>query len=203
MANFVTRETLPVIIQFETPLLGTVPDPEVYSKYIQDKARELSQSDKDAELETVQDVEEKGWTRFHRDEKGLFIYSYMVKGFLKSALESLMATGTIAKIPAYKKWMDKLVFVESRKLYFNVKESDGVIERPLRVTTPQGPRVTLARSDSMNRGFELKFTIVILKNSKKIDMETMKQCLGYGQYVGIGQWRGSGGYGQFTWKEDK
>jgi len=193
------KQEMNVTITFTTPILGTVPkDKEIYAMYVLEKAREIDEKIAETELETVKEVEEKGWTGFHEDEHGLFIYSYMVKGFLKAACESLMATGDVTKITAYKKWFDKVVFVEPRNLYFGLFAPDGVEERPLRAMTAQGPRVTVARSDKINEGRSLKFKIVLLKNDKKITEEVLRACLDYGAYVGIGQWRGSGGFGQFV-----
>ena len=194
------RKEVPITLTFNTALLGTVPkDKNVYAAHILSKAREIDPDVAESELETVQEVEEKGWTGFHEDEDGLFIYSYMIKGFLKSALEALMAMGDVKKIPAYKKWIDKLIFIEPRKLHFGMAQPDGIEERPLRAMTAQGPRVTVARSDKIDAGRQIKCTIVFFENDKKITEEVIEACLGYGEYVGLGQWRGSGGFGQFTY----
>jgi hypothetical protein len=192
------RNEMDVVLTFKTPMLGTVPkDTDVYAAYILSKARELAQDEAEQELETVQEIEEKGWTGFHQDENGIFVYSYMVKGFLKSALEVLMTTKDIKKISAYKKWMDKLLFIEPRKLHFGLQEADGIEERPLRAMTAQGPRVSLARSDRVDEGRKLKCKIVWLDNDKGLTKDVIEKCLAYGEYVGLGQWRGSGGFGQF------
>ena len=189
------EERLNIKIRLIEPLLGTVPkDPEVYKRFIASKAPDSATGEQ--ETETVEEIEEGGWTGFHRDEKGLFIYNYMIKGFLKSACEVCMATGIIKKIPAYKKWFDLLVFVEPRRISLGKDKPDGNLERPLRAMTAMGPRVTVCRSDYVNAGTEIDFTIRILKNPK-ISQKTIKQILEYGRYVGLGQWRGSGGYGKF------
>jgi hypothetical protein len=186
-------EKLKVTLRFLTPMLGTVPkNPEIYRKYIADKSE-----DPEKETETVEETEEKGWTGFHRDDGGIFIYDYMIKGFLKSAMETIGAVGKDKKIVAYKKWFDRLVFIDERKIHFGLQEPDGVLERPLRAMTPLGPRVTLTRSDLVNEGREISFTVTILENDKKIDFDLIRECLDYGKYVGLGQWRGSGGYGSF------
>jgi len=188
-----------VRIRLTSKMLGTVPkDKEVYATHIATKKRDMTTEELDKELETIEEIEEKGWTGFHKNENGIFIYSYMIKGFLKSATGVLMATGTIKKIPAYKKWFDLLVFVSPKEISLDGKtEPDGILERSIRMMTPAGPRTALARSDVVNAGTELEFEIKLLKNTKKIDMDLIDLCLGYGGYVGLGQWRGSGGYGQF------
>lgn len=193
-------ETEEVKIRFTSEMLGTVPkDPDVYKAYIQDKAAEQYPENKDIqdEVNNVDRVEEKGWTGFHRDENGLFIYDYMIKGFIKAATETLMENGAVKKIPAYKKWIDRMVFIFPRKIYFGKMEADRVIERPIRVMIAQGPRVSLIRSDAVDAGTEITFTVEILNNSKGVNKNLVKEALEYGRYVGLGQWRGSGGYGQF------
>jgi len=182
-------------IQFLTKMLGTVPkNKEVYTTYIATKGPEVNG---DEEIKTVEEIEEKGWTGFHQDEKGLFIYSYMILGFLKNALQVLMENKTVKKVPAYKKWMDSMVFINPRRLYFNKDQPDGMIERPLRAMTAQGPRITVTRSDYIGEGQEIKFEVEVFRNSKGIDHELIEKLLEYGKYQGLGQWRGSGRYGQF------
>lgn len=188
-------------IRFISPMLGTVPkDPEIYKTYISDKAIEKhpdKEEEINEEIDSVQKIEKKGWTGFHQDDNGLFIYDYMIKGFVKSAVETLMENGSIKKIVAYKKWIDRTFFVFPRKIYFGKTKPDQIIERPLRAMTAQGPRVSLARSDAISGGSELSFNIEVLKNNKNLTIDTIIEALKYGKYVGLGQWRGSGGYGQF------
>jgi hypothetical protein len=188
-------------IEFTTPMLGTCPkNQEIYKNYISDKAlKKYPEREEEilTESEFVENAEEKGWTGFLKDENGLYIQDHMIKGFLKAAFETCMENGQIDKIPAYKKWLDVLVFVSPRKIYFNKQEPDEVIERPLRAMTAQGPRVTLTRSDSINEGTKINFTIEVLNNKKKINIDSIETALSFGEYVGLGQWRGSGGYGRF------
>ena len=178
-------ETKTVVIEFLTPMLGTVPrDKEVYSTYIGSKAKTLK--DAEEEVATVDEVEARGWTSFSKDENGLFIYSYLIKGFIKSAIETMQEAQVInKKIPAYKKWVDRMVFVNPRRIYFGAQEPDDVLERPLRIMTAKGERVTVARSDVMNAGRQLTFNISLLPNSKGLTWDALKSCLSYGEYVGL------------------
>ena len=191
-------------LELIAPMLGTVPkSKEVYSKYIAGKAIEKNPDGADEiglEVETVQDVEEKGWTGFHQDENGLFIFDYMIKGTIKSGIEAMIENGSIKKIVAYKKWIDLFLHVFPRKIHFGIMEPDGVLERPLRAMTAQGPRVSLARSDTVNDGRTIKFELELFKNTKGLTLEAVETALGFGKYVGLGQWRGSGGYGRFIVK---
>lgn len=189
-----TRKTIK--ISFTSPMLGTVPKNKgLYADFVAGKIADEAKAVE--EIETAQEIEEKGWTGFHQDEKGLFIYDYMIRGFLKAACEVLQAGGEIGKITAYKKWFDLLVFIHPRRIYLGVDKPDDVLERPIRAMTAQGPRVGLTRSDMINAGRQIEFEIEILDNKKAITWDLIDACLAYGKYVGLGQWRGSGGYGQF------
>ena len=182
-----------------TEMLGTLPkDPEVYKRYIATKEDEIENA------ENLEYTEKGGWTTFAKDSDGeIFIYDYMIKGFLKSACETLMANKAVNKIPAYKKWFDRLVFIWPRRIMIGKKEADLVIERPLRAMTAQGPRVTVTRSDALDIGTTFEFEVELLKNDKKIDWKLIEACMDYGKYVAFGQWRGSGGYGRAEFIEVK
>jgi hypothetical protein len=180
------------VIELTTEMLGTVTkDPEVYRTYIESKKPEALNGEE--EYLTVEKVEEKGWTGFHKDEKGLFIFEYMIKGFLKHAGNILKDE---LKIKAMRSKLDDYVFVSPRRIYLGKTESDGVIERPLRAMTAQGPRVTLARSDYVNAGKRIDFQIALLPH-KEIKWETIDTLLAYGELSGLGQFR-NGGYGRFV-----
>lgn len=179
-----------VKIKLTTEMLGTVTkDPEVYKTYIESKKPETVTED---EYLTVEKIEEKGWTGFHQDEGGMFIYEYMVKGFLKAAGNVLK---DIIKIKALRSKIDDYVFIKPRKIYLGQSKADGVIERPLRCMTMQGPRVTLARSDYIKAGKEIEFEIILIPH-KEIKEETILTLLKHGELMGLGQFR-NGGYGRF------
>lgn len=178
-------------IELSTEMLGTVTkDPEVYRTYIESKKPE-SLNGEDEYL-TVEKIEEKGWTGFHKDEQGLFIYEYMIKGFLKHAGNTLKEG---VKIKALRSKLDDYCFISPRKIYLGQNEPDGFIERPLRAMTAQGPRVTLARSDFINPGKRIGFEITLLPH-KEISWEVIDKLLAYGELSGLGQFR-NGGYGRF------
>ena len=212
------KEIKRIKITLTESMLGTVPkNKEVYAAHIVTKAKEIAKRKEEdeeeyienlaaEELETVEDVEEKGWTGFHRDDKGIFIFNYMLKGFAKAATEVAQEIGMIKpKIVAYKKWLDLLLFIEPRKLRFTdgngtiITEPDGCLERPLRTMSRLGPRVTVTRSDLINEGRCLEFDLIMLPNSKGVEWENMKHSFYYGKMVGLGQWRGSGGWGRFDY----
>lgn len=177
-------------IKLITPMLGTIPkDPEIYKTYIESKK---PQSNGEDESQDIEKVEQKGWTGFRADENGLYLYDYMVKGFLKHAGNVLKE---VVKVKALRSKLDDFVFVEPRKIYLGKDEADGVFERPISVMTMQGPRTSIMRSDFVNEGLELEFTIKLLPH-KEISWSVIETLLEYGKLLGLGQFR-NGSFGRF------
>lgn len=81
---------------------------------------------------------------------------------------------------------------------FYIHKAHDVLERPLRADTPQGPRVALTRSDTLNVGTKMSF---VLKNlwPKVFTEDVLRLIFSRGELMGYGQWR-SGGYGRFTFE---
>lgn len=192
-------------IELLTEMLGTVPmDPEVYKTFIESK--KPATTEVEDEYLTVDKIEEKGWTGFRKDENGLFIYDYLIRGFLKAAGEVMVQGGVEVqkekkgimvseRLKAVKSKIDKYVFVFPRRIYLGVEVPDGFIERPLRAMTMQGPRVTVARSDYVKAGRILDFEIVLLPQ-REITWKMIDLFLTYGEFCGLGQFR-NGSYGRF------
>lgn len=180
-----------VKITLITPMLGTVPkDPNVYTSYIASKAPK----DVDTTDEDIPPPDEKGATGFHADENGLYLLDYQVKGMIKEGGNILK---DIIGITALRSKLDNFLFVQPRKIYLGKKEPDGVIERPLRAQTAQGPRVSLARSDYVAEGTTFEFDVALLAGPVTIDV--VRAILDYGALKGLGQFR-NGGYGRFTYE---
>jgi hypothetical protein len=179
-----------VTIKLNEQLLGTIPkNKDLYKDFIASKAVDAGLAAEE-EIATVQEIEEKGWTGFHQDEDGPFLYDYAVKGHLKESARTLKQFG------ALKQLQDKFtryVFVTPRKI--RLPEVAGYNERPLRALTAQGPRVTLVRSDYVDAGTEITFGVTIIEVGG-IKLACLKEVLAYGQFLGLGQWR-SGGWGRF------
>lgn len=207
-------------IEFVEPCLGTDPkDPEVYADYIASKiAKNKSLTEEEAErlkaeevkkaYEEIENVEERGTTGFQRmDDAGTpvpFVYNYWLRGFLKTALQSLQENGAVNKIPAYKTKIDRFVHVHPRRVPFILPERSRTngngsleyLERPLRAMTAQGPRVTVVRSECLPEGTRMLFRVELL-NNKGVTEEHIRMAFSeWGRYEGLGQWR-SGGYGKF------
>ncbi len=175
-------------------ILGTVPkNKEVYAQYIATKAA-LTDEEVAKELENIENIEESGWTGFLTQDGKPYLPAYMIKGFFKAAcgtMRRVKGAGS-SKIRAYKKIIDGQVFVEPDELFLTLPEGEvmGISERPLRASTAQGERVTLARSDTCPAGTTLQFKIAILGND--VTEELLHEWLDYGKLRGLGQWRNSG-----------
>jgi len=170
-------------IELLTEMLGTVAmDPTVYKTYIESKKPEGNGED---EYLNVEKIEEKGWTGFMKDDNGLFIYEYMIKGFLKAAGNVLK---DIVKVKYLRSKIDDYLFISPRKIHFGQDKADGIIERPLRAMTMQGPRVTLARSDYISSGKVLEFSIKLIPH-KELKWEIVDTLLKHGELMGLGQFR--------------
>lgn len=183
-------------------LLASSPcDREVYKTYIASRKVEKPE-EAGEEVATLTEREVTGWSVFHSDDKGLFVFDYHIRGFLKEAARNITGTKGDAGITALVSKVDRFVFVSPRRLYFRrdgkiIKKADGVAERPLRAMTMQGPRVSLKRSDMLNAGVDITFQIQILPLGKEITHDKhIEKWLEYGQLCGLGEWR-NGGYGRF------
>lgn len=194
---------LKVRLTFTEAILGTMPNnEEVYSDFIASKAPDASTVEEEIAAIGVDEFTEKGTTVFHRNEDGKpFLYDYQILGFFKDTCGGLKRVSTTesAKIKAYKKEIDKLIFIKDRKNVFSGDFDIGICERPLRAQTMQGERVSLARSEEIPSGVSVEFTVVMFMDTHE---NAVREWLDYGRFSGIGQWRNSG-KGRFTWEEIK
>jgi len=183
-------------IELVEPMLGTAPkNKEVYAAYIASKAPKADLGDE--EVETAEDLEAKeaaGWTGFHSDENGIFLYDYAIKGFLK---ESGNILKDALEIKGLRRKIADTVFVSPRRIYLKEKP-DGVLERPLKAETAQGPRVALARSDLVEAGLKFFCEIHVLHKSP-VTEKVLRAILDYGALKGLGQNRNSS-YGRFKYR---
>ena len=190
-----------VKITFADAILGTwSADSEIAERFIASKSPDATTIEDEIAALGADAVIERGKTIFPRNENGEpVIYDYQIKGFFKDACSMLARVqGTeSSKIKAYKKIIDGLIFVDERMIPI---QFDGAIEscqRPLRASTPQGERVTLANSEQIPAGATAEFTIVSL--DKKYEPQ-ITEWLDYGKLRGLGQWR-NGGKGRFNWQK--
>lgn len=187
-------KTIKYKITLTEPMLGTIPkNKEVFSTYIATKVADKEGIDYASEVETVEDLKEKGYTGFHSDEQGIFIFDYMIKGFLKNAGNTLK---DIQKVKALSSKIDNFVFIFPRKIHVGKTQPDGILERPLRAMTMQGPRVTLAKSDYIDAGVSFDIELKLLSH-KEVSEKIIDELFEYGQLKGLGQFR-NGSYGRFV-----
>jgi hypothetical protein len=185
-------------IVFTEPLLGTQPQKDVATEFVQSKARDAGLDVTDEEI-TLPEMLEKGTTAFHRLEGKPIFYDYHIKGFLK---ESGQVQNGLDGVKALRSKVDNLVFVHPRRIALHVPAGAKLeyLERPLRAQTAQGPRTSLARSEMLPAGtwFECELHVLTGAISEKV----LRGLLDYGQFKGMGQWR-NGSYGQFTYELNK
>lgn len=183
--------------------LGMTPgDPEIYGNWIASKAPEPENGAEEVGVIEGMDAVEDATTCFPRTEDGVpFCWDYQIKGFFKDACSALRRVpGTrSSKLTAFKKVIDGTVFVEQRRIPFQLPEGAecGRCERPLRASSASGERVALAASEIVPAGTVLEFSILVM-NPK--DAETVREWLDYGALRGLFQWRNSG-KGRFEWEE--
>jgi len=158
---------------------------------------------RDEEYKTVEAKEKRGWTGFHRDREGVFIYNYMIKGNLKNSANVLRQQIGIA---ALKSKVTNSVFVSPRRIRFDLKNADSaeataemlatgeskakigenglvILERPLRAETMQGPRVTVVRSDVIPANAKVHCELKVLKG--QITEQVLNLLLTYGNEIGL------------------
>ena len=186
-----------VRLTFIADVLGTATNQEdVYRAYIASKAPDAMSKEEEVEALGVDEVVDKGTTVFPKDSDGNpFMWDYQIRGFFKSACSALQRckgekiAKYTEKIKAYRKVLDQCVLVAPRKIKFNLSGEMGVLERPLRAETAQGPRVALASSETVPEGSTVEFTVRCLNEEWVM---ALMEWLNYGKYNGLLQWRNSG-----------
>jgi hypothetical protein len=202
-------------LRFIEPLLATMTgNPQVFEDYKRELAPdEVKANEEAAVIEALSQQIEKASTVFARDDKGLFLWDYNIKGMLKENIGILCELGQAGSLTrwTYKKAVDNTVFVAPRRLYLMrngavLIKPDGDVQRPLRADTLQGERVALARSEMCEAGTTVSFelTIFLSENAKSkyasINEELIGAALDYGRVKGIGQWRNAS-WGRFEWEQ--
>ena len=194
-------KNIKVRLTFTEGILGTsTANADIYRDFIGSKAPDAASIEDEVEALGVDAVVEKGMTVLPKLPDGTpILYDYQIKGFFKDTCGGLRkVTGTeSSKVKAFKKEIDKLIFVRERQIAFENISGMGVCQRPLRASTAQGERVSLAMSEEINAGATVTFTIALWCDSHE---KLVKEWLNYGEYSGIGQWRNSG-KGRFLWEE--
>lgn len=162
--------------------------------------------------ETFKELDIKGTTVFFwdKDTDKPCIGDHMIYGFLKAASEAIGRTlprkkAEVLHSTSYtQSLINQHVRCVQQFIPFDcdiARDENGFPEykqRSLRAMTAQGPRVSLAKSERVPAGANLKFTLRVMEGSP-IEEKHLKKLLEYGQLSGLGQWRNAG-YGQFTFE---
>lgn len=185
---------LKVRLTFTEDLLGTASaNPEIHEEFIASKSPNAETISDEVAAIGVEAAVEKAMTVFPRMADGTpFVYDYQIRGFFKEACSMLKKAGAkhSSKIKAHKKEVDGLIFVEPRQIPLDMHGMRiDSCQRPLRASTPQGERVTLANSEVAPEGTTIEFKVICFVDD---DIEAVKEWLEYGAYKGLGQWRNSG-----------
>lgn len=184
-----------VKVTYTEELLGTAnANPEIHSEFIASKAPDAPSREEEVASLGAEAVEEKTMTVFPRLDDGTpFTWDYQWKGYFKDACGMLRrADGSkSAKLKAFKKEIDGLVFVTPRKVPLVLPDGGevGECQRPLRASTAQGERIALAHSETVPAGTTQQFKVTVLKDDL---MPLVEEWLAYGILHGTGQWRNSG-----------
>lgn len=205
--------TIRARIHFIEEILGTASaNKEIHSEFIASKAPDAQKREDEIAAIGVEAATEKAMTVFPRNEKGeKILWAYQIKGFLKAAQKTsnmLHGKGEKGYLPNYKSKIDNLVFVKAtadswkdRDHGIVIHEPEGVeapdCERPLRAETAQGPRITLAHSETCPAGSVIEVDVMSLDDKLEANIV---EWLNAGMLYGIGQWRNSG-KGRFLWEE--
>jgi len=176
-----------------TEMLGTTPkNPEIYKQFIENKK---PKTENENERETIEALEEKGYVGFHKDDKGLFLYDYMIKGFLKNAGNVVRVS---KNIPGLKQKVVNFVNVIPRRIYLDKQNPDGIIEQAITGWTSSGKITALQRCDYVSTGTKFECEIQVIENPT-IKKELLCDLLEYGKIQGLLKFR-QGGFGKFTYK---
>ncbi len=209
-------EKFKISIKFISPILGSAPPQETLSFYLakQDEERkkqerrlkteqehQLSEATYTPEEKLPDDLpSEEKITRFRKDEHGVYLTNFQVKGFFKSAGEALTLQ---LKVKAIKSKIDRYVFIMPHKLYLHrdgkiIQTHDQLNLRPLTAMTMQGKRTSITVSEQIDSADIPELEVTMIKNSE-ITKDKLLSMLAYGTLSGISQWRNAG-YGQFEYK---
>ena len=222
-------ETLELVVKlnFISDILGTAPSPELlkldFFKMIGKKAlKDAKKLEEETEGLSTEAYTEEDYkvsksseeeknneitqiTYFRKDNKGIYLPNFMVKGFLKAAAQALKEQ---INLPNPRAKIDRYVFIFPNKIYLYrngdiLKKHKDEYIRPIRAMTPKGERTSLVSSERIeasedNPVITDEIRIVLIKN-KEINLKKLKKMLEYGLYSGISQWR-SAGFGRFKWE---
>lgn len=172
-----------VQIQIRDKLLGGKPKTEkVLEGWLKSQGRES----------TLKVEEEKrAWTGFKRDEKGLYLDSYQIKGMVKEVCKvlGLKQRGLVGLIQSG-------FFVYPARIHLGKKEPDNFVEEIFQGMGPKDPRSTIKRHDYVEK-VKLDFEVRHF-DTGVLTEKTLRLIFEAGQEIGLGTNRHEGGeFGRF------
>lgn len=116
-----------VHVVFTQPILGTMnSDPEIYTRYIGNKAPDAKSLAEEVAALGAEAVEDRGTTVFPKTRDGVpFLWDYQIKGFFKDASSYLAQVdgSRSSAIPFCHSKIDGMVFVGPRNVILNMPEA--------------------------------------------------------------------------------
>lgn len=190
------KQIYDLTITFTEPILGTQPQKDIAMEYLRQKAIDSGADIAPDEQETLEELLQKGTTVFHHLNGYPIYYDYHVRGFLK---DSGLVQNPIGNLKNVRSKVNNYVFVFPRQIKLHLPENGKIeyLERSLRAMTAQGPRVSIARSEVLPAGTQMKCEIHSLDGV--VSETVLRKLLDYGQYSGFGQWRNAS-YGRFVYE---
>lgn len=174
-------------------------------------AEETQMTDDERDEEPIQ------VTVFNRDEIGVYMKDFHIKGFLNEAgnvLDIKVPGKTVATRSGKTDlktnvWVFPIDEEHKRAIYFTrggeiVTEPDEIVSRPKRVRNPRtgieqstisASEVLHPNTDESSDPLRLSFIVAVLKSSG-IKPEQLQELFAYGAFMGLSQWR-TGGHGRF------
>lgn len=178
-------------IKVKDRLLGGKPKTEELIKgWLESRGRQDTVEEEMEEIDMAKE-EEKAWTGFKRDEKGLYLDSYQIKGMIKEVVKVLRLA---RKKRGLRTLIQSGLFIYPARIHLGKSEPDGYIEETSQVMSARGPRSIIKRHDYVK---EPEFSFQVWFFDTRIMTEDMFNTIfEAAQRVGLGTNRHEG-YGQF------
>lgn len=204
-----------VIITLTDPMLGSWPaNPDLHLEHVAKKSQDAEKIEQELAAMGANELLDKGTTVFARSSDGSgrpVLWDYQIRGFFKEAINALRdipdsfvhreckkekGDKRLSKW-SHKRTVDNLIFATPREILLHLPPGSAIehCTRSMRVITMQGERVCLATSEQVPAGTWFTCEITVL--DARLD-DLIPECLNYGAFKGLGQWRNSG-KGRFSW----